>query len=180
MPDSTLQEAIKEAYASAPSDVIILHTLEFRHPSFKDDDGNTTAIRVVRDFVNLRAFLEDEAPLNAAEEVEFVAMAFELNLPNIDTTPIPEISITLDNVSREIIKHIDGAASSQDKIEVTYRPYLSSDLSAPQMIPPITLTITEITADIMQINATARMMDIGNKSFPSETYTLARFVGLTN
>jgi hypothetical protein len=111
--------------------------------------------------------------------VEFIAMAFDLSLPPVDTAPMPEISITLDNVSSEIVKHIDKAASSQDKIEVTYRPYLSDDLSAPQMIPPITLTITEITADIMHITATARMMDIGNKSFPSETYTLARFVGLT-
>jgi hypothetical protein len=133
----------------------------------------------VRDFVNLRAFLEDEAPVNASQEVKFIAMAFDLSLPPVDTAPMPEISITLDNVSSEIVKHIDKAASSQEKIEVTYRPYLSDDLSAPQMIPPITLTITEITADIMHITATARMMDIGNKSFPSETYTLARFVGLT-
>ena len=48
MPDPTLSQAIKEAYAAAPSDVVILHTLELRHPDFEDDDGNPTAIRVVR------------------------------------------------------------------------------------------------------------------------------------
>ena len=40
MPDTTLSEALKEAYASAPSDVVLLHTLELRHPSFVDEQGN--------------------------------------------------------------------------------------------------------------------------------------------
>jgi hypothetical protein len=39
MPDPTLSEAIQEAYAHAPSDAIILHTLELRHPDFRDDSG---------------------------------------------------------------------------------------------------------------------------------------------
>ncbi len=58
MPDPSLSQAIKEAYAAAPSGVVILHTLELRHPSFVDDDGNTTAIRVVRDHADLTARLE--------------------------------------------------------------------------------------------------------------------------
>ena len=36
MPNTALSEAIKEAYASAPSEQIILHTLELRHPAFVD------------------------------------------------------------------------------------------------------------------------------------------------
>lgn len=36
MPDSTLSEALKEAYASAPSDVILLHTLELKNLLFKN------------------------------------------------------------------------------------------------------------------------------------------------
>lgn len=50
-----------------PSDVVILDTLELIHPDFKDEDGKQTAVRVVRDNVNLRAFLEDDAPLNAGQ-----------------------------------------------------------------------------------------------------------------
>lgn len=37
MTDNTLSEALKEAYASALSNVVILHTLELRHPAFKDE-----------------------------------------------------------------------------------------------------------------------------------------------
>lgn len=114
---TTLSEALEEAYASNPSDVVILDTLELIHPDFKDEDGKQTAVRVVRDNVNLRAFLEDDAPLNAGQEVEFVALGFDLEFPPVNTTPVPEITLTLDNVGCEIIKYLDMAASSQDMIK---------------------------------------------------------------
>lgn len=179
MSDATLTEALKEAYASAPSNVILLHTLELRHPSFIDESGKSTAIRVVRDNINHICTLEDSAPLDAGKEVEFIAMGFDLELPPIEAIPVPEITLTLDNVSTEIIQYLDRAVETQDMIEMTYRPYLSNDLSCPQMNPPITLVITEITADISKISATARMMDIGNKSFPAENYTVKKYPGLS-
>lgn len=179
MPDLALSEAIREAYASAPADTVILHTLELRHPSFLDDDGQPTAIRVVRDHVDLMARLEADAPVDGGMMVRFVAMGFELELPPVDTAPVPEIAVTLDNVSRELVRHLDAASTSQDKIEVTYRPYLSTDLEGPQMDPPITLILTEVEADVFRITGRARMLDIGNKAFPAETYTARRFPGLT-
>ena len=178
MPDPALSQAIKEAYAAAPSDVVILHTLELRHPAFIDDDGNVTAIRVVRDHADLTARLELGAPLDGGVMVPFVALAFDLSLPTIDTAPVPEITVTLDNVSREIVWHLDAAVATQDKIEITYRPYLSTDLEGPQMDPPITLVLTEVEANALQITGRARMLDIGNKAFPAEIYTAKRFPGL--
>ena len=179
MPDPALEQAIREAYASAPADAVSLHTLELRHPAFVDDDGGPTAIRVVRDHVDLTARLEAGAPLDASETVRFVALAFELELPPVDTAPVPEISVTLDNVSREIVRHLDAAATSLERIEVTYRPYLSTDLEGPQMDPPITLTLTEVEVDVFRATGRARMLDIGNRAFPAETYTAKRFPGLT-
>ena len=179
MTNATLTEALKEAYASAPSDVTILHTLELRHPSFVDASGKKTAIRVVRDNINHICTLEDTAPLNAGEAVEFVAMAFDLQLPPVETVPVPEITLSLDNVSTELIQYLDNAIETQDMIEMTYRPYLSSDKTCPQMNPPITLVITDIQVDVLKITATARMMDIGNKSFPSENYTVKKYPGLS-
>ena len=65
MSDDTLSAAIKEAYAVAPSDVVIYHTLEIRHSSF------ATPIRVVRDNATLSATLEaGDAPDNARRRVE--------------------------------------------------------------------------------------------------------------
>ncbi|GAB4387211.1 DUF1833 family protein [Albidovulum sp.] len=179
MPDPALSAALAEAYAAAPADLVVLHTLELRHPAFVDDEGLPTAIRVVRDHVDLWARLEAGAPLDGGALVRFVAMGFELELPPVDTAPVPEITVTLDNVSREIVRHLDAAATSQDKIEVAYRPYLSTDLEGPQMDPPITLVLTEVEADVFRVTGRARMLDIGNKAFPAETYTASRFPGLT-
>jgi hypothetical protein len=179
MPDAALSQALQEAYASAPSKQIILHTLELRHPAFVDGLGQTTAIRVVRDTADLDARLESSATLNGGEMVRFIAMGFELDLPPVDTLPVPEITVTLDNVSREIVRHLDAAAESQTVIVVTYRPYLSTDLQGPQMDPPIHLVLTEVEADIFRITGRARMLDVGNKAFPGISYTAKTFPGLT-
>lgn len=200
MPDPSLSEALKEAYAVAPSDVILLHTLEIRHPSF------TQPIRVVRNYadtktwlaldntnvqavldtltveeqkqVGLVARLEDSAPINGGEMVAFIALAFDLDLPPVENIPVPEITVTLDNVGREISDALDEAAISQDVIEVTYRPYLSTDIEGPQMDPPMTLFLADASATPMQVTGRARLLNIGNKAFPSKTYNLKDFPGL--
>ena len=155
MPNDVLQQAIMEAYASSPSDVLIYHTLEIKHPDFMDDNRNP----IVQGFHNITAKLE------TGKDVEFQAMCFNIELPPVDTSAVPEITIEIDNVSREIGKHLDNAASSQYKTELVYRPYLSTDLTTPQMIPPVRLTVTEIS---------------GNKTFPNETYRLSKFMGLVS
>jgi len=179
MLDPTLNAAITEACASAPGDIVILHTLELRHPDFKDDNDQPIAVRLVRDHQDLTVKLEGTTPLNADEYVTFIAMGFDLELSSVDTSPVPEITVTIDNVSRELIKHLDAAAESAEKIEITYRPYLSNDLSEPQMDLPITLILSEVEADVSHVVGRTRMLDIGNKSFPSETYTATHFPGLT-
>ena len=46
------------------------------------------------------------------------------------------------------------------------------------MEPPITLIITEVEATPLTVTARARMLDIGNKAFPSLTYDPETFPGL--
>jgi len=205
MPDPALSEAIREAYASAPADVVVLHTLEIWHPSFVEG-GIPKPIRVVRNYedtatwlalggtevqavldgmdeegrrkVGLVAGIEPGAARDAGQLVAFVALGFELELPPVDTVPVPEIVVTLDNVGREITKHLDAAAVSQERIEVTYRPYLSTDIEGPQMDPPLTMTLSEVEVDVFRITGRARVLDIGNKAFPSDIYTLRKYPGL--
>lgn len=168
-----LEAAIREAYATAPAGEVILHTLEFRHPAF------TAPLRVVRDHRELVARLESTAPENPNEEVTFVAFAFDFVPPDVDTTgAMPEVIIAIDNVSSQILGYMDQAANSQDLIEMTYRPYLASDPSEPQMDPPLTLTVRSVEADIFRITARASYGDFVNRSFPSEVYNSTRFPGL--
>ena len=172
MPDAALTQALKEAYAAAPSNVVILHTLELRHPNF------TQPARVVNDHNDLLARLEASAPENPLEYVTFQAFAWQMTLPGIDESASPEIVLVLDGVSDQIVKQLELAKQSQDVIEVTYRPFLSTDLSAPAMNPPLTLVMTQVTADSMRVTARVTYQDLANRAFPGIDYTAERFPGL--
>ncbi len=172
MPNTSLSQAIKEAYAAAPSDEVTLTTLEFRHPAF------TQPLRVVLDHADHICTLEDSAPSDPGAAVLFVGYSFDIVLPTVDAGVAPEVVITIDNVSMEIEDSINAALATTDKVQVTYRPYLSTDLTAPQMNPPMTLTITAISADQFRLTARAQLGDYANKAFPGESYSATRFPGL--
>lgn len=172
MPDPALSQALAEAYASAPVRDVVYHTLELRHAAF------STPIRIVRDNRDLSARLEASAPQNAGEYVVFVAFAFDLVKPEISSTGVPQCTIEIDNVSREIIANIELSMTSIEPVQVTYREFLSSDLSRPQNDPPMTLVLTSISADVFRVRAVASFADVGNRRFPGEDYTAERFPGL--
>lgn len=172
MPDSTLSAAIREAYASAPASEIVYHTMELWHPAWSEP------VRVVRDWNTLRARLEAGAPRNASQWVDFVPFAFDFSLPDVTAGALPEIVVTVDNAGAELVSYLDAAANSADKVELIYRPYLESDLSAPNMNPPLTLYIREIGVDVLRITARAGYTDLGNRKFPNQLYTSERFPGL--
>jgi len=174
----TIEDALKEAYASAPSNIVILHTLEFRHPNFVDELNQPTSIRVVLDNVDHDCKLESSAPLNPNGIVTFTRFSFDFTLPEVQSSATPEIIISMDNVSREIEDNLALAVASPYKVEVTYRPYLSTDLTSPQMDPPLTLTLTHVEADDFKVTARASYGDAANKAFPSELYNSTRFPGL--
>ena len=172
MPDPSLSAAIQEAYASAPQDVVILHTLEINHASF------TSPIRVVRDHIDHALTLESTAPHDPSTAVTFSAFNFDFSLPEVNDQGNPEITISIDNVSAEIVGYLDQAAQTATMITVIYRPFLSTDTSAPSMNPPLTLTIREAHADIFRVTVKAGFPNLGSRKFPNETYTSERFPGL--
>lgn len=172
MPDSTLTQALKEAYASAPNTSVAYHTLEIYHPAF------TTPIRVVRDFVDLSAKLEASAPRDASTYVTFVGYPFDIVPPEVSTSGVPSLQITIDNVSRDIMSGLEAAVTTSTPISVIYRMFLSTDLTAPQNDPPLRMTIISISADVFKVTATATLGDLVNKKFPSQMYTIETYPGL--
>lgn len=172
MTNATLTQALKEAYAAAPSDVVEYHTLEFRHPAWAEP------LRVVRDYDDLTATLEIDAPQNAGEAVLFTRYAFDFSLPEVGPDATPMITITIDNVSLEIEDNINIAIQTTDLMEVTYRPFLSTDLSTPAMNPPLTMTVRSVSAGSFQLTARASIGDYANRRFPFEEFTATRFPGL--
>lgn len=171
MPVSNLSEALKEAYAG-DVEKIIYHTLELRHPAF------TQPIRVVRDHANLTARLEDSAPEDAGELVEFQRFAFDLQPPEINERGMPELQLTIDNVSRDIVLNVELAVVDPNPITAIYRTYLEGHLDAPQNDPPMAMTLRGVTADVFQVTARAGFEDLSRAAFPRRYYTLSEFPGL--
>ncbi|SEO64485.1 DUF1833 family protein [Nitrosovibrio sp. Nv6] len=178
MPDPTLSDAWKEAAASAPAGEVMLHTLEFRHPNFIDEVGQPSSIRVVLGHVDLEAKLESTAPINPGEFVTFIAFGFEMTLPETRIASSPELIIAIDNVSVEIEENLALATASPYKVEVTYRAYLSTDLTGPQNIPPLTMTLAGASATDQRVEARATFGDPSNLKFPDKTYNTTDYAGL--
>ena len=164
MPDTTLSNAIKEAYASAPVDDIIYHTLEFDHPSFPNP------VYVVQGF--------DDITTTGTPATKWTAIPFDLKLPEVAPIGPPQLQLTVDNVSRELMQAIDLAAESGQQISVTYRAYLSTDLSKPQNDPPFTLKLINISVSPAQITATAALHNFANQKWPRRVYRDEQFPGL--
>lgn len=172
MTDVTLSAALQEAYASAPVDDIVYHTLEIRHPDF------AAPIRVVRDHADLDATLEASAPEDASTEVTFTRFAFDFVRPEMSSAGVPQMTIEIDNVDRSIVANIEAAMASTERITVIYREFLSGDLSAPQNDPPITLTVLSITADVFRVRAVCGWYNLENARFPTTEYSAETYPGL--
>lgn len=175
----TYSEALAAAYASAPEDEVILDTLEFRHPLFQDN-GVPFGIRGVNDHQDLVATLEADAPLNPGETVTFYAVYFTFTRPDeSDSGSVPEIEISIDNVARHLMYYLDAAKESRIPIEVTWRPYLVSDLTGPHMNPPLTLTLRNVSCNMTSVTARAGYGELTNRRFPAIEYTAKKFPGLS-
>ena len=173
MPDPTLSDAIREAYAVAPTDQVIYHTLEIWHPVF------TQPIRVVRDNVAISARIEAGAARDAGTLQGFEGYAFDVVPPDQSATSLPQCVIEIDNVSREILAQIDLAVFETDPITVIYRAYLSDNLaSGPENDPPVEMTITQISATPLRIRAVAGFANLLDRRFPALDYNLEDFPGL--
>lgn len=177
MPDPSISEALAEAYASAPADEVILHTIELLHPAFLDA-GQPVGVRVVRDTQNHTLTLEAGAPLDAGQAVEFTGMAFEFSRPDVLPDGSPVVQLEVDNVSRELMRHLDAAAMSPDQVTLIYREYLASDPTGPQNDPPLQLTLLSVSADSLRVRGQAGFVQVANRRFPNVDYTPEAFPGL--
>lgn len=167
--NDTLLEALKEAYALAPAGVVYLETLTIAHPAIP---GET--VYLVKDMQGHTFTLED------ASEHDFEPAGFRVSLPPSGDNGLQELSIGIDNVDQRISDFLNKAKDYQVPVTLTYRPYLSTDLTTPQMDPPLVLNLTDIVVTDVEVTGRATFADIINKSFPSVMYTRKHFPGLAN
>ena len=148
---------IETVYASAPSDQVILATLEILVPG-------EDPIRVVAAYEDLTATLE------TAETVTFTAGPFEYKEPSKDTRGQQTLTFAIANVSGEAQKAVEAALDADVEVPVNYRVFLSSDLSAPAKTP-FKMTLRGGTFEGMMVQIEAGYYDLLNTSWPRKRYT---------
>jgi len=163
---STLQDAIKEAYAVAPVSSVIIHTLEILQEGVQD------AIYISQSRRGITAY--DENGILRA----FLPVGFQFALPPSNEEGFHSLNIAIDNIGQQVSDFINTAKAYPVPIQMKYRPYLSDDLSQPQMDPPLVLFLKDVQITSHQVTGRATFMDIVNKKFPAELYTRARFPAL--
>jgi len=158
-----LQDAIREAFAIAPTNQVIFHTLEIRQV------GVQQPVYIAKTRRGFTAVLE------TGSARFFEACGFDFSLPPSNEDGFQSLNIAIDNVGRRVTDFIETAKSQVQPVEVLYRPFLSTDLSRPQMSPPLVLFLKDVKVETMQVTGRATFMDIVNKHFPLELYNRERF-----
>lgn len=162
----SLQDAIKEAFALAPASVVILNTIEIRQQGVQDPIFLVQARRGIT--------ATDE---NGVDRV-YEPVGFQFSLPPSNEEGFQSLNVAIDNVGRRVTDFITTAMSVAEPIKVVYRPYLSTDLTQPQMDPPLILYLKDVRITAIQVTGRATFMDVVNKKFPSMLYTRDRFPSL--
>ena len=163
MPNPALSAALQEAFALAPSSRVVLDTIEVRQT------GVQPPVYLVR------AAREIQARLETGETPTFQPVGFRLTLPAESTEGVRVLTVSFDNVGRELLEFIRTAKESPVPVEMVYRPYLSDDLFTPQLNPPLRMYLRDIQITPTTLTGRATFMDLMNLRFPNELYTRDRF-----
>lgn len=160
-----MTQAVREAYASAPSGVVLLHCLTLSHSAWAG------TLDVVQDITSHS--LTDET----SSARTYLPLPFAFSLPEVSENAAAQITVELDNVPRDVSALLDQAVAAAGVITLTYRAWLSTDTTAPAY-GPLTLTVHEATATLDKISLRASAQDITNRAFPNLDYTPSKFPGL--
>ncbi len=160
------EDAIKEAFALAKADVVILETLEL---IFEPTDER---LLLVSNTVDIVATLETD------EVVTFKATGMKMKLPARNSDGFQDLTITVANTNLEASAFVEKTLGYDAPVICKYRPYLANDLTMPQMNPPLLLYISDAEINSEVVSLRASFADFLNRPFLSEKYTRNAFPAL--
>jgi len=147
---------IETVYASAPSEYVILPTLEILVPGHEP-------IRVVAAYEDLTAALE------TGETVTFQAGPFAYKEPSKDTNGQQNLTFSIANVTGEAQKAVEAAIDADVEVPINYRVYLSTDLTAPAK-KPYKMIMRGGSFEGVMVQIEAGYFDLLNTSWPRLRY----------
>lgn len=167
---SRLTAAMEEAYASAPSNVVFLHTLEFYHPTWG-------YVRIVTGDEGLEPAEVVSLTLETGATADFVSMAFDVLPPGTDHEGPTEGRVRVDGVSGTLFSWFEAVSAASGTISVTYRVYRSDVRFEPgEVISGLRMRQVTMTATV--IEGTLAFEEVASQHFPRATYTIEEYPGL--
>lgn len=158
----TISTVLKVIYASAPTDVVILPTLEIRIGS--------QVIRLVNAYEGMQLGVDGVMQ-------EFEPTAMDVALPVKDTSGNQSLTFAIEAVDGRPYKYVCQGLADGVAAKLIYREYLSTDLSTPAKAP-IEMTILGGEFEGVQVQIRAAYYDMLNLAWPRERYTSAKAPGI--
>lgn len=157
---SELTPAQKEAYARASTSAVDLFSMELRHSTFPQP------IRLITYDKPVMVELEDYAPANPGEDVEFMGVAFKAPEENIDTEPGNSLTVHITGISSLALPYLSVAQETAEPIACSVR-YVTLDTRGDFVIGvsrPLDLQVRSFILDVL-----AAKISLGYTNLASRT-----------
>ena len=139
----------------------MVHTFQIEHSSL------TEPLRFTSDSINQTVTLDGET-------LNFESRNIEFNLGALTPGVLSVFDLTLDNVDREFNKIFFNITDSKEFATLTYRVFLSDDLTRVQA-DPIILNINTCDIDQFGVRIAASHIGLVNSRFPNQKFTAGQF-----
>lgn len=155
---------IERVYASAGPEVII-DTIELACPAW------TESIYIVKGYEDMTLGLD------SVVYKTFIAAPIAIALPKKSNQGSQSLNFAIDNVTGQAQRLIDQAIESEQRIRLTFRRYLDTDLSQPSENPFYATVLSgNVTGTTVQIEA--GFQDLLSYAWPRKLYTTEFAPGL--
>lgn len=158
-------KSIEVAYASAPADDSIIHTLELEHPAFP---GGV--------FRLCNGFDDQQLTLETGQTVTFTAAGIGINLPERAMMGREDLVFALDNVTGEARRLMLTAKEAGGEIWVRYRPFMETDPSGPAQAP-LNMVAVSYSDDRQTASVSGSFRNLMDKTWPSTLFTPDKYPG---